>query len=77
MGGAPLNLSLIQGVDICGYVAAVGDNVDAEHIGERVIVRGIMKTLVDYAPDEFWVFGLECNGVLRSSPLPPQLKSTP
>jgi NADPH:quinone reductase-like Zn-dependent oxidoreductase len=60
--GTALNFPLIQGADCCGHVVGVGDNVDAGRIGERVIVRGIMKTPVNHAPGEFWVFGSECDG---------------
>ncbi len=61
-GGSSLNFPLIQGGDCCGHVAGVGENINPSRIGERVIVRNILKSPVNYEPGEFWVFGSECNG---------------
>ncbi|MGX9357474.1 alcohol dehydrogenase family protein [Roseobacteraceae bacterium S113] len=36
-GGAPITFPRIQGADVCGTIAAVGDGVDPARIGERVI----------------------------------------
>jgi len=36
-GGTPITFPRIQGADICGYVVAVGADVDPARIGERVI----------------------------------------
>ena len=60
--GAPLTFPLIQGADCCGYIVAVGDAVDPDRVGERVIVRPMMAP-----PDEswmlpYWTLGSECNG---------------
>ncbi len=60
--GTPLTFPRIQGADVCGYVAAVGDEVDPARIGERVIVRNMLRTYVDYRPFECWTIGSECDG---------------
>lgn len=60
--GTPLSFPRIQGADVCGYIAAVGDGVDTTRIGERVLVRNMLRTYVDYRPYECWTFGSECDG---------------
>ena len=37
--GEPLKFPIIQGADCCGEIVAVGEDVDAGRIGERVLVR--------------------------------------
>jgi NADPH:quinone reductase-like Zn-dependent oxidoreductase len=60
--GVPLQFPRIQGADCCGHVVAVGSGVDAARIGERVIVRNMLRSYVDYRPFECWTFGSECDG---------------
>lgn len=60
--GTPLTFPRIQGADVCGYIAAVGEGVDAARIGERVLVRNMLRTYVDYRPYECWTIGSECDG---------------
>lgn len=60
--GVPMTFPRIQGADCCGYIVAVGDGVDNARIGERVIVRNMLRTYVDYRPLECWTFGSECDG---------------
>ena len=60
--GTPLSFPRIQGADICGYVAAVGTGVDPERIGERVLVRNMLRTYVDYRPFQCWTIGSEMDG---------------
>lgn len=60
--GKPLEFPRIQGADACGHIVAVGDGVDAARIGERVLVRNMLRTYVDYRPYECWTFGSECDG---------------
>ncbi len=36
-GAAPISFPRIQGADVCGVIAAVGEGVDAGRIGERII----------------------------------------
>ncbi len=60
--GTPLIFPRIQGADVCGYVVAVGDGVSESRIGERVLVRNMLRTYVDYRPYECWTIGSECDG---------------
>lgn len=60
--GEALRFPRVQGADCCGYIVAVGEGVDPIRIGERVIVRNLLRTYVDYRPYECWTFGSECDG---------------
>ncbi len=60
--GVPLSFPLIQGADCCGRIIAVGAGVDPARIGERVIVRNMLRSYVDYRPFECWTLGSECDG---------------
>ncbi|MQY43864.1 zinc-binding dehydrogenase [Epibacterium sp. SM1969] len=60
--GVPLSFPRIQGADVCGHIVAVGADVDPTRIGERVIVRNMLRSYVDYRPFECWTIGSECDG---------------
>ena len=60
--GVPMSFPRIQGADCCGTIVAVGEGVDEGRIGERVIVRNMLRSYVDYRPYECWTFGSECDG---------------
>jgi NADPH:quinone reductase-like Zn-dependent oxidoreductase len=62
--GAPLLFPRIQGADCCGVIAAVGENVSTDRIGERVMVRPIQISEADLAAGDFIcrTFGSECDG---------------
>jgi NADPH:quinone reductase-like Zn-dependent oxidoreductase len=60
--GSPMSFPRIQGADCCGHIVAVGESVDRGRIGERVIVRNMLRSYVDYRPFECWTFGSECDG---------------
>jgi NADPH:quinone reductase-like Zn-dependent oxidoreductase len=60
--GVPMDFPRIQGADVCGYIVAVGDGVSEGRIGERVLVRNMLRTYVDYRPFECWTIGSECDG---------------
>ena len=60
--GEPLRFPRIQGADCCGRIVAVGAKVDPTRIGERVLVRNMLRSYVDYRPFECWTFGSECDG---------------
>ena len=60
--GEALHFPRIQGADCCGHVVAVGEGVDQGRIGQRVIVRNLLRSYVDYRPWECWTFGSECDG---------------
>ncbi len=59
--GLPLNFPLIQGADICGRIAAVGEGVSKSRIGERVIVP-TMQPMPGGGPFDTFTVGSECNG---------------
>lgn len=60
--GVPMEFPRIQGADCCGIIVAVGDSVDSARVGERVIVRNMLRSYVDYRPFECWTLGSECDG---------------
>jgi NADPH:quinone reductase-like Zn-dependent oxidoreductase len=60
--GVPLNFPIIQGADCYGEIVAVGVEVNAERIGERVLVRTMQQYAVGYRPYECWTMGSECDG---------------
>lgn len=60
--GVALEFPRIQGADCCGVIVAVGTAVDPSRVGERVIVRNMLRSYVDYRPFECWTFGSECDG---------------
>ena len=60
--GIPLEFPRIQGADVCGRIVAVGEGVDASRIGERVLVRNMLRGYVDFRPFECWTIGSECDG---------------
>lgn len=60
--GTPLVFPRIQGADCCGRIVAVGEGVSQSRIGERVLVRNMLRSYVDYRPHECWTFGSECDG---------------
>lgn len=60
--GTPLSFPRIQGADCCGRIVAVGEGVDGKRIGERVIVRNMLRTYVNYRAFECWTLGSECDG---------------
>lgn len=60
--GEALHFPRIQGADCCGHVVAVGKDVPATRMGERVIVRNLLRSYVGWRPWECWTFGSECDG---------------
>lgn len=60
--GVPLAFPLIQGADICGHVVAVGEAVDKNRVGERVLVRSMFRIDKDGADYQFSTMGSERNG---------------
>ena len=61
-GGTALAFPRIQGADVCGRVVEVGDGVRRDRIGERVLVRSMLRTPVDHRPFACWTLGSECDG---------------
>jgi len=60
-GGAALQFPRIQGADCCGHIVAVGAGVDSARIGQRVLVRPVLRK-PGAAPYDFDYFGSECDG---------------
>lgn len=62
-GGRPITFPRIQGADVCGQIVAVGRNVDAGRIGERVITDNWVRDPDDpLNKDKTGYFGSECDG---------------
>lgn len=60
--GVSLQFPRIQGADACGHIVAVGQGVDPARIGERVLVRNMLRSYVDWRPYECWTYGSEIDG---------------
>ncbi len=61
--GSPLVFPRIQGADICGYIKAVGENIDPKRIGQRVLVRTMMQVPGSKESDyQCWTMGSEIDG---------------
>ncbi len=73
--GVPLHFPRIQGADACGHVVAVGEGVDPARIGERVLVRNMLRSYVDYRPHECWTFGSEIDGGFAQFAVAPSRES--
>jgi NADPH:quinone reductase-like Zn-dependent oxidoreductase len=65
--GTALEFPRIQGADVCGRIVDVGEGVSRDRIGERVLVRSMLRTTVAHRPFECWTFGSECDGGFRRS----------
>ncbi len=61
-GGTAMQFPRIQGADCCGTIVAVGPGVDAHRVGERVLVRPVLRMYAGYAPFACWYLGSECDG---------------
>ena len=62
-GGIPIVFPRIQGADVCGEIIAVGEDVDAGRIGERVITDNWLRDPEDpLNRDKTGYFGSECHG---------------
>jgi NADPH:quinone reductase-like Zn-dependent oxidoreductase len=60
--GTQLQFPRIQGADVCGRIVDVGDDVSPDRIGERVLVKNLLRTPVGFRPFACWTFGSECDG---------------
>lgn len=60
--GDALQLPRIQGADVCGEIVAVGSEVDAKRIGERVMIEPCLTEVNEQALEHFAYFGSECDG---------------
>lgn len=60
--GVPLTFPRIQGGDVFGVIVSAGADVDPDRLGNRVIVRNLMRHYVDRRPYECWTYGSDCDG---------------
>lgn len=60
--GIPLKFPRIQGADVCGTIVAVGDDVDASRVGERVLIEPCIREADGRPLNGAWYFGSECDG---------------
>jgi NADPH:quinone reductase-like Zn-dependent oxidoreductase len=60
--GSPISFPRIQGIDACGAIAAVGEGVSPQRLGERVLVEPCLLEANATALDKPWFFGSECDG---------------
>lgn len=61
-GGTPVALPLIQGIDACGRIAAVGEGVDPARIGERVLVEPCLREAAGRTLETPMYLGSDCDG---------------
>jgi NADPH:quinone reductase-like Zn-dependent oxidoreductase len=60
--GTALGLPRIQGADVCGRIAAVGDGVPETRIGERVLVEPCLREVGGQVLPDPWYLGSEVDG---------------
>src|SRR5699024_8901315 len=60
--GQPMEFPRIQGADGCGTIVAVGDGVDQDRLGERVLIRSVQERESSENGIESITFGSECDG---------------
>lgn len=60
--GQALKFPLIQGADACGRIVSVGEGVEKERIGQRVLIEPCIREANSRILDKPWYFGSECNG---------------
>ena len=60
--GVPIHFPRIQGADVCGRIVAVGEEVSADRIGERVLIEPCIREANGQELERPWYFGSECDG---------------
>ncbi len=60
--GEALSFPHIQGADVCGKIVAVGADVSADRVGQRILVRTMQSVEGPEGRKEIFTFGSECNG---------------
>lgn len=60
--GTALEFPRIQGADVCGYIVAVGEEVDEKRLHERVLIEPCLIEMKGKTLDTAWYFGSECDG---------------
>ena len=75
--GRPMVFPRIQGADCCGRIVAVGSGVDTGRVGERVIVKTMLRSYTGGGPYECWTFGSECDGAFAQFARAPASETYP
>lgn len=52
----------IQGADVCGEIVSVGEGVDPNRVGDRVIIEPCIVEVGGQPLNPPWYFGSECDG---------------
>jgi NADPH:quinone reductase-like Zn-dependent oxidoreductase len=60
--GAALKFPRIQGADVCGRIVAAGAGVDAQRIGERILIEPVLRAASREGSHQTPYFGSECDG---------------
>jgi NADPH:quinone reductase-like Zn-dependent oxidoreductase len=60
--GAPVDFPRIQGIDVCGRIVAVGENVSPHRVGERILIEPCILEVNGQELAQPWFFGSECDG---------------
>ena len=60
--GQPLQFPRIQGADVCGRIVAVGAGVNADRVGERVLIEPCIREAHGRDLEQPWYLGSECDG---------------
>ena len=60
--GQALEFPRIQGADVCGHILAVGGEISAGRIGERVLIEPCLREVQGRKLDQPWYLGSECDG---------------
>ncbi|WP_439870408.1 alcohol dehydrogenase family protein [Pseudomonas syringae] len=75
--GVPLTFPLIQGADCCGYIVAVGEGVTQTRVGQRVLIRNMLRSPVDHQDYQCWTYGSDCNGAFAQYTVAPDADTWP
>ena len=60
--GESIQFPRIQGADVCGRIVAVGEAVNTERIGERILIEPCIREANGRELKRPWYFGSECDG---------------
>ncbi|MFT6914720.1 MAG: NADPH:quinone reductase-like Zn-dependent oxidoreductase [Motiliproteus sp.] len=60
--GQALQFPRIQGADVCGFIVAVGEQVNADRLGERVLIEPCLQEAEGETLQQPRYFGSECDG---------------
>jgi NADPH:quinone reductase-like Zn-dependent oxidoreductase len=72
--GTPMQFPRIQGADLCGHIDQVGEGVDPRRIGQRVLVRSMMRS-PGARPFQCWTLGSECDGAFAQFAVAPSAET--